>query len=78
MKGKVDPAGRTHDADIDKTQLQIKDLIDASRHRHRLARGTPEYAVALEAEERLAVRIWHRHRAARQPPPREPNRETEP
>lgn len=36
----------------------IAALTDASTQRHRLERGTPEYAVALETEERLADDVW--------------------
>ena len=43
---------------IDEIQRQIGALSDASTQRHRLARGTPAYAAALEAEELIADRVW--------------------
>ena len=43
---------------IEEIQRQIAALTDASIQRHRLARGTPAYAAALEAEERIAHQVW--------------------
>jgi hypothetical protein len=53
-------------ADLDQiaeTRREIGELGDAWKRRHRLRRGTPEYSVALETEERLVSRIWRRLRA---------------
>jgi hypothetical protein len=63
---------------VEEIRRQIAALTDASMVRHRLARGTPEYAAALEKEENLADRVWrlgaalppiHERRSDR--PPRE-------
>ena len=43
---------------VEEIRRQIAELTDASTRRHRLERGTPEYAAALETEERLANRVW--------------------
>jgi hypothetical protein len=43
---------------VEEIQRQIGALTDASIERHRLARGTPAYAAALEAEEQIADRVW--------------------
>jgi len=43
---------------VEEIRLQIAALTDASIQRHRLERGTAEYAAALETEERLADRVW--------------------
>jgi hypothetical protein len=40
-------------------EMQIRALTDASVERQRLVRGTPEYEVALETEERLASYVWN-------------------
>lgn len=37
---------------------QLAALSDASKQRHRLVPGSPEYDVALEIEERLAEHVW--------------------
>jgi hypothetical protein len=55
-------------ADLDEiaaVRREIKELADAWTGRHRLRRGTPEYAAALETEERLVTRIWRRLRPDR-------------
>jgi hypothetical protein len=57
--------GHAARADFDQvaeTRRQIKELTDAWTQRHRLQRGTPEYAAALETEEHLITRIWRRLR----------------
>jgi len=51
---------------VEEIRRQIAALTDASTQRHRLERGTPEYELALETEERLADRVW-RLGAAMQP-----------
>jgi hypothetical protein len=43
---------------VDEIRRQVAALTDASTRRHRLERGTAEYAAALETEERLADRVW--------------------
>jgi hypothetical protein len=43
---------------VDEIRRQVAALTDASTQRHRLERGTAEYAAALETEERLADRVW--------------------
>ena len=43
---------------VDEIRRQIAALTDASTRRHRLERGTAEYAAAVETEERLANRVW--------------------
>jgi hypothetical protein len=53
-----DHAGRTGTQRVDDILRGVRALTDASKRRHRLARDTPEYAAALETEERLADRIW--------------------
>jgi hypothetical protein len=58
--------GAAAKADFDQlaaTRRETKELTDAWKRRHELRRGTPEYAAALETEERLAGRIWRRLRA---------------
>ncbi len=69
--------GMTHRAaaktDLDQlaeTRREIKQLTDAWLRRHQLRRDTPEYAAALETEERLVSGIWRRLRA--DSPPRSP------
>jgi hypothetical protein len=52
-----DPSARSA-SEADEIQKQIRALTDASMERQRLVRGTPEYAVALETEERLATDVW--------------------
>lgn len=49
-----DPAA--FEADVIHQQLGA--LTDASRQRHRLVPGSPEYAAALEIEERIAEHVW--------------------
>ena len=51
-------AGRTRRQRLDEILSGVRALTDASTRRHRLSRDTPEYAAALETEERLADRIW--------------------
>lgn len=51
-------AGRTGSQRLDEILRGVRALTDASKRRHRLTRDTPEYAAALETEERLADRIW--------------------
>ena len=43
---------------VDEIRRLIAALTDASTQRHLLERGTVEYEVALETEERLADRVW--------------------
>jgi hypothetical protein len=43
---------------VDEIRRQVAALTDASTRRHRLERGTAEYAAALETEARLADRVW--------------------
>jgi hypothetical protein len=43
---------------VDEIRRQDAELTDASTRRHRLERGTAEYAAALETEERFADRVW--------------------
>jgi hypothetical protein len=43
---------------VEEIRRQVAALTDASNRRHRLERGTAEYAAALETEERLADRVW--------------------
>jgi len=50
--------GRTASQRVDEIIRGVHALTDASTRRHRLARDTPEYAAALEAEEHLADRVW--------------------
>ncbi len=57
------PATRTDVDQFADTRREIKELSDASTHRHRLRYGTPEYDAALETEERLVSRIWRRLRS---------------
>jgi hypothetical protein len=57
------PAARTDLDQVVETRRQIKELSEAWTRRHKLRRGTPEYARALENEERLVNRIWRRLRA---------------
>ena len=52
-----DPSARSA-AGANEIEKQIRALTDASMERQRLVRGTPEYAVALETEERLATDVW--------------------
>ena len=62
-------------ADLDQvatTRREIKELSDAWTRRHRTPRGTPEYAAALETEERLVTRIWRRLRPEGRPDTRLP------
>ena len=54
------------------TRREIKELTDAWTRRHRIARDTPEYAAALETEERLVTRIWRRLRPEGTPTARRP------
>jgi hypothetical protein len=42
---------------VDEIRRQVAALTDASTRRHRIERGTAEYAAALETEERLADRV---------------------
>lgn len=56
-------AGRKRSQRLDEILSGVRALTDASTRRHRLARDTPEYAAALETEERLAERIWDLGRA---------------
>jgi len=51
-------ARRMRSQRLDEIVRGVRALTDASRRRHRLVRDTPEYAAALETEERLADRIW--------------------
>jgi hypothetical protein len=53
-----DPAGRPDVQPTDEILRNIEALTDASSRRHRLARDSAEYAVALETEEHLAERVW--------------------
>lgn len=43
---------------VEEIRRQVAALTDASTERHRLERGTAEYAAALETEEQLADRVW--------------------
>ena len=51
-------ARRRRSQRLDEIMRGVRALTDASVRRHRLGRDTPEYAAALETEERLADRIW--------------------
>jgi len=62
MGTKSGPAARADFDHVAETRREIKELTDAWTQRHRLQRGTPEYATALENEERLVTRIWRRLR----------------
>jgi hypothetical protein len=62
MGTKSGPAARADFDQVTETRRQVKELTDASTSRHRLKPGTPEYATALENEERLVTRIWRRLR----------------
>ena len=53
-RGSSDPAA--FEADVIHQQLGA--LTDASRQRHRLAPGSPEYEAALQLEERIAEHVW--------------------
>ncbi len=53
-----DPIGRPGVQPTDEILRNIEALTDASSRRHRMARDSAEYAVALETEEHLADRIW--------------------
>jgi hypothetical protein len=58
-------SGPIRKADFDQiaeTRRQIKELTAAWNQRHELRPDTPEYARALEDEERLVKRIWRRLR----------------
>jgi hypothetical protein len=46
-------------AEVDETRRQLDRLKDATRHRHALVPGTPEYEIAFQAEERLLLELWH-------------------
>jgi hypothetical protein len=56
----ISPAVRSERDRIAETRLDIKELTATWTQRHRLRRGTAEYVAAIEAEERLVVRIWRR------------------
>jgi hypothetical protein len=58
VAGGNEQVGRTASQRLDEIIRGVKALTDASRRRHRLVRGTPEYDEALDAEERLADRVW--------------------
>jgi hypothetical protein len=58
MAGGNEQGRRTRSQRLDEILRGVRALTDASLRRHRLARDTPEYAAALETEERLADRIW--------------------
>ena len=62
MGTKSGPAARADFEQIDETRRQVKELTNAWTRRHQLRPGTPEYATALETEERLITRIWKRLR----------------
>jgi hypothetical protein len=51
-------------ADLNETQRQVNRLKVATKHRHSLAHGTPEYDAAVKAEERLVSNLWRRLEAA--------------
>jgi hypothetical protein len=51
---------------LNETKVQIRRLAGAAMYRRSFARGTPEYAAALEVEENLAARIWRDLTTARQ------------
>lgn len=63
----------TDEKEAAETLGQVKRLRVATRHRHSLANGTPEYHAAVLAEERLVSALWQRVEAARKPslPPSE-------
>lgn len=44
--------------EADVIHQQLGALTDASRQRHRLVPGSPEYDAALEIEERIAEHVW--------------------
>ena len=58
MGTKSGPAARSDFEYVVETRRQIKELTDARTRRQGLRPGTPEYATALEDEERLLTRIW--------------------
>ncbi len=60
-------AARTDLDQLVETRREIKELTDVWLRRHRLRRDTPEYAAALDTEERLVSRIWRRLRADSSP-----------
>ena len=66
------PAAKAELDQVATTRLEIKELSDAWTRRHKIPRGTPEYAAALETEERLVTRIWHRLRPEGRPETRRP------
>jgi hypothetical protein len=51
-------------AEVTETQRQLDRLQDATRLRHSLATGTPEYDAAVEVEEHLVAALWHRLESA--------------
>jgi hypothetical protein len=54
-------------ARVAETQRQLVGLRDATRLRHSLATGTPEYDAAFRAEERLVVALWRRLEVSQEP-----------
>ena len=58
MAGDNEQVGRTGSQRLDEILHGVRALTNATKRRHGLARDTPEYAAALETEERLADRIW--------------------
>ncbi len=68
--------GRAVADDVEEIRRQISALTDASTERHRLMRGTPEYAQALEMEFRLADRVWQLGSALSPPIGRHPEEGT--
>ena len=62
MGARNGPANKALLDQFAETKQQIQELTAASTQRHGLRRGTPEYAKALEDEERLVRRIWRRLR----------------
>ncbi|MEA2546180.1 MAG: hypothetical protein QOI09_1453 [Chloroflexota bacterium] len=61
----------TDEEEAAETLGHVNRLRVATRHRHSLATGTPEYDAAVLAEERLVLALWHRGDAVRKasPPP---------
>ena len=71
--GRTNPPARRDDLErIATTRREIKELTDAWNRRHLIARDTPEYAAALETEERLVTRMWRRLRPEGRPTTRRP------
>jgi hypothetical protein len=54
-------------AEVAETRRQVDRLQEATRRRHTLTNGTPEYDAAMDVEERLLLALWHRLEGAPRP-----------